>query len=270
MVTVNTCKTQDFEMDYIKFGTGDKTFVIIPGLSVQSVMGAAEAVAEEYRVMDAEFTTYLLDRRKEVPDKYTVHDMAEDTVKVLQELGLKDIYMFGASQGGMIAMDIAINHPNMIKKLVLGSTSSRVHPKQLNIIEEWIGYAKAGDRQSLYLSFGEKLYPAETFEQYRDYFIETSKTVTDAELKKFIILAESIRDYDLRDRVKEIKCPTLAIGAYDDNVLDSDAIMEIAQNLDFRSDFKLFMYGKYGHAAYDTAPDYRDRIYKFMIGENNV
>ena len=35
MVTVNTCKTQDFEMDYIKFGTGDKTFVIIPGLSVQ-------------------------------------------------------------------------------------------------------------------------------------------------------------------------------------------------------------------------------------------
>ena len=32
---------------FFKFGTGKKIFVIIPGLSVQSVMHSAEAVAEE-------------------------------------------------------------------------------------------------------------------------------------------------------------------------------------------------------------------------------
>ena len=267
MVSINTCITDKFEMDYAKFGTGSKRFVILPGLSVQSVMGAAEAVAEEYKLISEEFIAFMFDRRKVVPDKYSIHEMAEDTVEVINKLGLTDIYLFGASQGGMISMDIAINHPDLVKKLILGSTSSYVHPNQLKNIEEWINYAKAGDRQNLYLSFGEKLYPEETFAQYRDYFIETSKTVTDEELEKFIILAESIRDFNLRDRVKEIKCPTLAIGAYDDNVLDADAIMEIAQNLDFRADFRLFMYGKYGHAVYDTAPDYRQRIYDFFMSD---
>ena len=40
--------------------------------------------------------------------------------------------------------------------------------------------------------------------------------------------------------------------------------MEIAEKLDERKDFKLYMYKGYGHAAFDTAPDYRERIMKFF------
>ena len=52
----------------------------------------------------------------------------------------------------------------------------------------------------------------------------------------------------------------LALGVYEDHVLDSDATMEIAENLDNREDFVLYMYTGFGHAAFDTAPDYRKRI----------
>ena len=31
---VSTVRTADFEMDYVRFGNGDRDFVIIPGLSV--------------------------------------------------------------------------------------------------------------------------------------------------------------------------------------------------------------------------------------------
>lgn len=265
MSEIKNCVTKDFEMEYFSFGKGPKNFVIIPGLSVQSVMGAKDAVEEGYKMIAGDFTTYVFDRRKILPETYSIHEMAEDTVLVLNQLGLKDIYLFGASQGGMISMDIAINHPDMVKKLVLGSTSSHVDTKQMGIIEKWIDYAEKGDKINLSLSFGEELYPKEMFEQYKDYFIETGKTFTESELKKFIILAEAVKDYDLSKRVKDIQCPTLVIGSYEDSVLDSDATMDIAQNLDFRPDFRLYMYKGYGHAAYDTAPDYRKRIYEFMI-----
>ena len=33
----------------------------------------------------------------------------------------------------------------------------------------------------------------------------------------------------------------------------------------YRPDFRLYMYVGYGHAAYDTAPDYRDRIQRFLM-----
>ena len=45
---IETLQTNGFDMDYCRFGHGEKTFVILPGLSVQSVMPLAEAVAEAY------------------------------------------------------------------------------------------------------------------------------------------------------------------------------------------------------------------------------
>ena len=79
-----------------------------------------------------------------------------------------------------------------------------------------------------------------------------------------MILAEGIRDFDVSDQLSRIQCPVLAIGVFEDAVLDADATMEIAEKLDVRPDFKLFMYIGYGHAAFDTAPDYRDRIRAFL------
>ena len=66
---------------------------------------------------------------------------------------------------------------------------------------------------------------------------------------------------DLLDR---IRCPVLALGDAGDEVLDADATMEIAQELDFRPDFRLYLYTGYGHAAFDTAPDYRKRLLDFF------
>ena len=256
-----------FEMEYGKFGSGDKVFVIIPGLSVQSVLGAVEAVESAYSLMKDGFTAYVFDRRKVIPDDYSIYDMADDTVAAIEELGLEDIYLFGASQGGMIAMTIAIKYQKLVKKLVLGSTSAHVSEDQQDEINKWIELAVKKDRHGLYQEFGKQVYPAEVYEQNKGYFDEVAETVTDEELEKFVILAKSIIDFDVSDRISEIDCPVLALGVFEDPVLDSDATMEIAERLDFRPDFALFMYIGYGHAAFDTAPDYKQRIYDFYMKE---
>ena len=40
-----TIRTDDFTMDFFRFGHGEKAFVILPGLSVESVLNYADAVA---------------------------------------------------------------------------------------------------------------------------------------------------------------------------------------------------------------------------------
>ena len=102
------------------------------------------------------------------------------------------------------------------------------------------------------------------FEQYREALIAAAGTVTDAELERFITLAEGTRGFDVADELDRIRCPVLALGVYEDRVLDSDATMEIAEKLDDRLDFRLYLYTGYGHAAFDTAPDYRRRILSFL------
>ena len=59
--TVDTVKTDGFTMGYCRFGSGDKTLVMLPGLSVQSVLGSADAVADAYQMFTDDYTVYLFD-----------------------------------------------------------------------------------------------------------------------------------------------------------------------------------------------------------------
>ncbi len=263
-IRIESVKTDRFTMDYFRFGSGGRTLVILPGLSIQSVMGAADAVAEAYRSLADTFTIYVFDRRRDMPAPYPVRDMARDTAEAFRALGLEKVCLFGASQGGMIALVLAIEHPELVGRMVLGSSSAHVREAQYRVLAEWIRLARAGDRVGLYLAFGKEIYPPAVFEQYRESLIAAAGSVTDLDLRRFILCAEGTKDFNVTEELDRIRCPVLALGVFEDSVLDSDATMEIAERLDRRPDFRLYMYTGYGHAAFDTAPDYRQRILRFF------
>ena len=264
-VQIETIKTESFTMNYFKFGHGKEVFVILPGLSLQSVMNFADMVAEAYQILADNFTVYVFDRRKELPANYSVEMMAQDTVKVFRALGLNRINLFGASQGGMIAMRIAIDQPELVQKLILGSTSACVEEAKYKTVEKWIQLARRWKKTELCLAMGEALYPKDVFEKSQELLTETAKSVTDADLNRFIVLAESLNGFDTTKDLEKIACPVFVIGSLDDQVLGADATVRIAERLNKRAYFAFYMYDGYGHAAYDTAPDYKERILHFLI-----
>ena len=261
-IKIQTVKTDGFSMNYFKFGNGGKIFVILPGLSVQSVMNAADVIAESYGVIAREFTVYVFDRRNELPEHYSVSDMADDTAKVFDALALKNVYLFGASQGGMIGLTMAIKYPSLIKKLMLGSSCARVTDSQKKAVEKWIAAAESRDGVKLSLETAGDIYPKETFEQYKGVFEKNGKNVTGEEMERFIILAKGIKDFDVTHRLGEIRCPVIAIGSSDDMVL-SGATKELIRLFSDKPDFRYHLYSSYGHAAYDTAPDFKQKLLAF-------
>jgi pimeloyl-ACP methyl ester carboxylesterase len=50
-----------------------------------------------------------------------IHTMAEDTVAALRELGIEQVDLFGYSMGAGIALEVAIRHPDLVRKLVVAS-----------------------------------------------------------------------------------------------------------------------------------------------------
>ena len=262
---IKTIKTDDFEMDYFSFGHGEKTMVIIPGLSVDGVMKYADAVAEAYDVMTDDFTVYVFERRKKLPANYSIYDMANDTVVAIKALGLRQIYLFGASQGGMISMVIATSEPELVCKMILGSTSSSISEGQNNkALEGWVSLAKEGNTEGLYLAFGEALYPKEVFEQARGLLAESAKSVTEEDLARFVILAEAVKGFDVSEKLSLISCPVLVIGSRDDKVLGGEASEVIYEKLKDHPGCELYMYEGFGHAVYDLAPDYKERMLRFF------
>lgn len=263
-ILFNTVLTYKFRMNYFRFGTGSKTMVILPGLSVQSVMGSAEAVAQEYEAFRDDYTVYVFDRRDDLPLSYTVEDMARDTAEAFKILGLKDIDLFGASQGGMIAMVIAQDHPELVHSLILGSSSCKVTDEQYGTIAEWADFARRKDPVGLYLSFGEKVYPEAVFEQYRDILVDMAGTVTEKELSRFIILAEGTKGFDVSGKMSLIKCPVLSLVSDDDHVLGKEAGELICEVMKDSPLFESYTYSGFGHAVYDTAaPEFQQRMLSF-------
>lgn len=59
------------------------------------------------------------------PGPYSMKMMADDTVGLMDHLGIDKAHILGVSMGGMIAQEVAINYPERVRKLVLGSTYAR-------------------------------------------------------------------------------------------------------------------------------------------------
>ena len=60
-------------------------------------------------------------------------------------------------------------------------------------------------------------------------------------------------------------CPLLAIGSADDCALGRDATSQIAECFAERQNFALHVCEGHGHAAYDAAPDYKERLLRFLV-----
>ena len=190
--------------------------------------------------------------------------MAEDTAEVMKTLGIEKADLFGASQGGMIALTIAAEYPALVNKVAVASTSVFIDENRYAVIDEWVGLARAKKAKELYLSFADKVYPPEVFIQNRDAFIALSETVADAELSRFVILAEGTRGFDISGRVSGIKCPVFCAFDKDDAVLGAGPGYDIINLFAGNPAFELSVTQGFGHAVYDTAPDFAQKLYSFF------
>ena len=115
------------EMDYIRFGSGKRVLLMLPGVGdgLATVKGLAVPFALMYRALAKDFTVYVFSRRVHLPRHMTTRDMAEDVNEAMEKLGLAGAAVVGVSQGGMIAQWLALDHPDKVAKLVLTVTLSR-------------------------------------------------------------------------------------------------------------------------------------------------
>ena len=236
-VQIRKVITEDFSMKYCTFGNGPKPLIMVPGLSLISTMIFADATEAAYKELLDEFTIYLMDRREDMPEVYTIYDMARDTVAAVKELGIENAYFFGTSQGGMIIQVIAIEHPELVKKMVIGSSVPSV--KDLS---------------------AEEVYSEETFRRFKKAISAMDKMVTQEDLRRFIVLSKGIKGFDVTSQLEKITCPVLMIGSKKDRVFDWNSMKNTADTFGWDS----FFYEEYSHCVYDEAPDFKTRLKDFF------
>jgi 3-oxoadipate enol-lactonase len=248
-------------MKHFEFGRGEKAFVIIPGLSIHSIMGYAKEIEAAYVSFAEKYRIYVFDRSEKLKKDCSIRDLAEDTAQAMKELKLEKTAVFAASQGGMMAQYLAIDHPELVEKMVLGSTLSRQNKVFRSLCQEWIRLAEERNEKELICSFLDHVYSERSLGSYRDFLIQSNLGITEEEYERFLILGKSCLGFDCYEELSRIKCPVFVMGSKGDRVVTAEAAEETAEALHCQ----LYLYDEsYGHGVYDEAADYKQRMLEFF------
>ena len=255
-------KVHNMQIDYITFGKGVKSLIMIQGLNTRGIKGAAVSLAYMYRIFAEDYKVYLFDRRPEVFDGITVRDLADDIAAAMDKLGIKNADVIGVSQGGMIAQYLAIDRSDLINKLVLAVTLSKNNDTVKSAVENWIALTEQESMKQLVMDMAEKMYSDAYVKRYKPFMPLLTVMQKPKDAQRFIILAKACLTCNTYEELDKIQCPVFVIGGRQDKVVGSNASEEIAQKLDC----KIFIYEQLGHAAYEEAKDFNKRIYDFLKG----
>ncbi|MBE6991906.1 MAG: alpha/beta hydrolase [Ruminococcaceae bacterium] len=253
---------RNMHFDYITFGNGTKPLVMIQGLNTRGIKGAALSLAYMYRIFAKDYKVYLFDRRPVVQEGITVKDMASDIAIAMDALGINHADVIGVSQGGMIAQYLAIDRPDLVKKLVLAVTLSRNNDTVKQVVNNWIEMAERGDMRELVADMAEKMYSDAYIKRYRPFMPLLTVLQKPKDIRRFVILSKACLTCSTYEDLGKINCPVLVMGGRQDKVVTGIASEEIAEKLGC----KIRMYDSLGHAAYEEAKDFNQYVYDFLIG----
>ena len=118
------------ELYYEHHGTGP-ALLLVPGLGADTRLfgGITGSLATTYQVIV--FDPRGAGRSDKPPGPYTIQQMANDAVGLLDLLGIERAVVVGYSMGGRIALSLVLDHPTRVRRLVLAATSASTPPTRV-------------------------------------------------------------------------------------------------------------------------------------------
>jgi pimeloyl-ACP methyl ester carboxylesterase len=159
------------------------------------------------------------------PGELTVRQMADDAAGLLSALGIARAHVMGISMGGMIAQELAINHPRAVQGLVLGCTfcgaahGRHVPPETL----ARMGQIGALPPEQIVRQFWLLAVTAEFVEGNQAFLDEIMRIhlETPTPWATFGRQFMAVQSFDTYDRLPQIEAPTLIIHG------DRDILMPV-------------------------------------------
>jgi len=215
-------KVGDINMCYTIRGDGQPLIAITGFASAQNTLfNLAHTFAKHYRVIT--FDNRGIGGSDKPTGPYSIRMMAEDTIGLMNVLGLEKAHFLGGSMGGMIAQHIAIDHPQKVDKLALFNTSAD-NQWLLDLVKATIPNWN-NERSNIPVDDYRKLIKemvARSFNQPFNRLVFGALAGLQVRLSKIDGLAgqlEAMMSHNVLDKLQQIKAPTLVLTGTKDRLI---------------------------------------------------
>jgi len=224
-------------INYSVWGQGDPLIVIM-GLGSAKIRWGFQLgpFRKYYRTIT--FDNRGVGKSDKPTGPYTIKMMADDVIGLMDHLGIEKAHILGGSMGGMIAQELAINHPERVNKLVLACTFARrdetsgFSPEVNKAIE---AYEKSSRDEASLRRFSSVTMSLSFNKWYYRVFIGALLKIAIRFITLTGIIAqfEALLAHDAADKLRMIKASTLVITGTEDRVIkpiSSEVIASLVPN----------------------------------------
>jgi pimeloyl-ACP methyl ester carboxylesterase len=197
-------KLNGIEMYYEEQGNGDEPIIFIHGGRSWS-----RVWRPEMSMLPANYHAYAPDMRghgemADVVENFTYPQMADDVYHFSRQLGLGKFVCAGTSMGSGVTIQLALDHPEVLKAQILGSGASQ--HRSATWRSPKARAAQGAARKSLFVR-----QPVEWFLQLREKYAKVMREEARRRDENWRILPELQYEEDVIDRIRAIKVPTLML-----------------------------------------------------------
>jgi 3-oxoadipate enol-lactonase len=206
---------EGLDIYYEEFGQG-RPLLLIHGLGSSSRDWELQIpeFEQHFRVIAMDLRGH--GRSAKPPGPYSMRQFAGDAVQVLRAVGAVPAQVLGISLGGMVAFQLALDHPDLLDKLVIVNSVPELRPRNLAdrlafwqrlLIIRLSGMEKMGE------VLAERFLPRPEQKALREIFV---RRWSENDKAAYLASLKSAFGWSIQERLDEIKAPTLVIGAEED------------------------------------------------------
>jgi pimeloyl-ACP methyl ester carboxylesterase len=237
-------------LPYARIGGKPQIFLNIEALSTEHkppsgfILKQFKKTAEPFL---SNYTVYLIGRRPNLPEDYLFDKMADDYAEMIRREFKGPVDVAGVSTGGQLAHYLAANHPNTIRKLVIMSAAYRLSDRGVEIERKAAEYFQRKKYGKSMAAMMEMVYPSGIKSTFIKFFIKIFGKIIFRKVKypnDFLVEVRADREMNFKDRLSEIKVPTLILSGESDIGYSAEDVRDTAKGI---PNSKLIIYKGYGH-----------------------
>lgn len=171
--------------------------------------------------------------RSSVPlGPYSLFQMADDLVSVLDHAGVDRAHVVGASMGGVLAQILGVLHQDRVRSLTLAVTACRHHEWRRELLAEWATAVAGGGMGALAPDALEWLVGPRVHKRFGIWMNVLARALLQGDPRGFVGQVGAILDMpdDLRNELHTIRVPALVLAGSQDSLTpvgDSEELAEL-------------------------------------------
>ena len=237
-------------LPYAKIGSKSKVLLNIEGLSFGQEPPSGfmfKQFKNSNKPFLKDYTVYQVGRKPNLPNNYLMDKMAEDYANMIRREFGGPIDVMGISTGGQIAHYLAANHPETVRKLVIISAAYRLSEKGVDIERRAAECFQKGKYGKSLAVIMEMIHPKGLkgrIYRFLGRLIGKLMIGKPPYPNDFLVEVQADREMNFKERLSEIKAPTLILSGELDVSYTTDDVRTTAERI---PNSELIIYEGYGH-----------------------